>query len=252
MSRIFWTDEERNQIHQRMVEIYSEGRYRDRSIILLKAQQVLPINRRRKLYPSMLYKLSGWIESAKIDAYTQARDKKLTEVALETAAPAPTPAPVEPSLGELFEHLVNEVTRRITAEVRQALAEEQPGAVPVQTPAPPVVTTGYIQPVESADKPPKRERKTSVLIIGLNGQQITVTKQNNDDLEIICMTPEEALCRSPIRAEYTVLMTKFINHSVQGKYRHAPNLRFCNGGITDLSIVLKGIRLSNISLGDSK
>jgi hypothetical protein len=48
------------------------------------------------------------------------------------------------------------------------------------------------------------------------------------------------------------LMTKFINHSVQGKYRHAPNLRFCNGGITDLSIVLKGIRLSNISLGDSK
>ena len=256
MSRIFWTDEERNQIHHRMIEIYSEGRYRDRSTILLKAQQVLPIDRRRKLYPSMLYKLSGWIDTAKAEAYTQARNKKLTEVALETAAPAlapaPAPAPVELSLGELFERLVNEVTRRVTAEVRQALAEQRPPAVPVQTPAPLVVTTGYIQPVESVEKPPKRERKTSVLIIGLNGQQITVTKQNNDDLDIICMTPEESLSRSPIRAEYTVLMTKFINHSVQGKYRHAPNLRFCNGGVTDLSIVLKGIRLSNISLGDPK
>ena len=252
MSRIFWTDEERNQIHQRMIEIYSEGRYRDRSNVLLKAQQVLPIDRRRKLYPSMLYKLSGWIDTAKAEAYTQARNKKLTEVSLETAAPAPAPAPVELSLGELFERLVNEVTRRVTAEVRQALAEQRLPAVPVQTPAPPAVTTGYIQPVESVEKPLKRERKTSVLIIGLNGQQITVTKQNNDDLDIICMTPEDALSRSPIRADYTVLMTKFINHSVQGKYRHAPNLRYCNGGVTDLSIVLKGIRLSNISLGDPK
>ena len=36
-------------------------------------------------------------------------------------------------------------------------------------------------------------------------------------------------------------MTKFINHSVQGKYRKHPNLHYVNGGVSDLKTILHGI-----------
>jgi len=40
---------------------------------------------------------------------------------------------------------------------------------------------------------------------------------------------------------HTVLMTKFINHSVQDKYRKAPKLHFVNGGMGELGEVLDSI-----------
>jgi hypothetical protein len=42
-------------------------------------------------------------------------------------------------------------------------------------------------------------------------------------------------------APHTILMTKFINHSVQERYRKAQNLRLCNGGVSELSVILKSI-----------
>jgi hypothetical protein len=55
------------------------------------------------------------------------------------------------------------------------------------------------------------------------------------------MTGEEGLTRPQLLRAHTVLMTKFINHSVQGKYRKAPRLHFCNGGVTELRRVLEDI-----------
>ena len=58
------------------------------------------------------------------------------------------------------------------------------------------------------------------------------------------MTGEEAVSRHRFNADHTILMTKFINHSAQAKYRTAPNLHYCNGGVSDLTtlmhIIMKG------------
>lgn len=235
-TRITWSKSEREALYARMVDIAIENKWVDARNVLRHAQEVLPAERRRKVTDGMVFNYKAMVAQARTEAQTRLRDRKLTEVALQTPAP---PAPVELGLGELFEKLVAEVTRRVTAEVRAALAAEQSTASPAPTTP---VTSNARERLALFETPSQRQRKTSVLIIGLNGQQITSVKQNHSDFDIICVSPEDALSRNAIRADYTVLMTKFINHGVQCKYRQVPNLRYCNGGVSDLATVMHVIR----------
>lgn len=238
-TRITWSKSEREALYGRMVELFVGGRFTETRTLLRMAQEVLPAERRRKVTDGMVFNYKEMVAKARSEAYTRQRDRKLTEVALQAAPTPAAPAPVELSLGELFEKLVAEVTRRVTAEVRAALAAEQPAA----SPAPTTPAHGNARErLAIIDAPSERQRKTSALVIGLNGQQVTIAKQQNPDLDLICLTAEEALSRSPIRADYTVLMTKFINHGVQSKYRQVPNLKYCNGGVTDLGAMLRVVK----------
>jgi len=88
---------------------------------------------------------------------------------------------------------------------------------------------------------PQRAPRPGVLIIGLLGAQVTETIAAFPHLDITHMTGEEGLTRPALLRAHTVLMTKFINHSVQGKYRKAPNLHFCNGGVSELRRMLSEI-----------
>lgn len=238
-TRITWSKSEREALYARMVDIAIENKWVDARNVLRHAQEVLPAERRRKVTDGMVFNYKAMVAQSRIEAQTRLRDRKLTEVALANAAPVVPPAPVELGLGELFEKLVAEVTRRVTAEVRAALAAEQSTASPAPTTS---VTSNARERLALLETPSQRQRKTSVLIIGLNGQQITSVKQNHSDFDIICVSPEDALSRNAIRADYTVLMTKFINHGVQCKYRQVPNLRYCNGGVSDLATVMHVIR----------
>jgi hypothetical protein len=238
-TRITWSKSEREALYSRMVEIAVEGRYTDARNVLRFAQEALPADRRRKVTDGMVFNYKAMLAQAKSEAHTRLRDRKLTEVALQQPA---APAPVELGLGELFEKLVAEVTRRVTAEVRAALDAEKPSVI---------VEHGYAnsRPAGNArerlamiDTPSQRVRKPVVLIIGLNGQQITSVKHTYKDLDVICVSPEDALSRNPIRADFTILMTKFINHSAQNKYRQVPNLKYCNGGVSELATVMYAIR----------
>ncbi len=235
--RITWSQSEREALYNRMVDIIAEGKWVDNRNILRYAQEVLPTDRRRKVTDGMVFNYKSKIALAKSEAQTRARDRKLTEVALQKPAPAPAPAPAELSLGELFERLVTEVTRRVTVEVRKALAEQQPKPAPS-----PAGASNARERLALFEAPSQRLRKTSVLIIGLNGQQVTSIKQSYPDLDLICLTAEDAQSRNPIRADFTVLMTKFINHGTQNKYRQVYNLRYCNGGVSELSTLLYVIR----------
>ena len=244
--RIVWSKAERDALFNSTIEVIAQGKWLDNRNILRHAQEIFPPDRRRKVTDGMIFNYKNMLTLARNEAHIRVRDRKLTEVALQTAAPVtpPAPAPVELSLGELFERLVSEVTRRVTADVRQVLAEQQSSAVPAPAPVAPGVNNSR-ERLAIIDAPSQRKRKPIVLIIGLNGQQITITKRNHPDIDVICLTPEDALSRSPIRADHTVLMTKFINHGVQSKYRQVPNLRYCNGGVSDLASILQMIRMAS-------
>jgi hypothetical protein len=86
-----------------------------------------------------------------------------------------------------------------------------------------------------------RIRKRSVLIIGLNGCQMETIRQYRPDLDYTFINSDDAISRYTVHKDHTILMTKFINHSVQNKYRKHPNLHYCNGGVGDLKTLLQGI-----------
>lgn len=240
-TRIRWTDEERNLVYNRLVEVYAEGRYTAQASVLQRAQDVLPIGRRRKIYPNMLYQLKDWMHEARMDAHTSARNRKLTEVALQTQASAISiaPPPVELGISELLEKLVDQLTKRVVTDVVSALSEQ---LSVLQKPYQPKVEVVESNPVVVARPESVKPRRTRVMIIGLKGQQVTVVEQKYPDIDFTFMTATEAQSRAPGEADWTIVMTKFINHSVYSKYRDVPNLRHCNGGVSDLSTIIHTIR----------
>lgn len=237
VKRIHWTDEERKAVYNRMVEVYAEGKYTSAQNVMRKAQDVLPLGRRRKTYPNMLYKLKDWMLEARMEAHTSARNRKLTEVALETQAAkvAPPPQPTDPTFSELLEKLVDQLAKRVAAEVLKDLSKYlSTQSTPYQNNS----LLSEVNPIAIATPQPPKIRRKTVMVIGLKGQQVTTVEQSNPDLDITFMTAQEAIGRKTITSDNTVLMTKFINHSVQNKYRQAHNLMYCNGGVSDLSKLL--------------
>lgn len=240
-TRIRWTDQERNLVYNRLVEVYAEGRYTAQANVLQRAQDVLPIGRRRKIYPTMLSQLKDWMHEARMESYTRARDRKLTEVALQTQAStiSTAPPPAELGVSELIEKLVDQLTKRVVTEVVSALSEQ---LSVLQKPYQPKVEAVESNPVIVARPENNKPRRTRVMIIGLKGQQVTVVEQKYPDIDFTFMTATEAQSRAPGEADWTIVMTKFINHSVYSKYRDVPNLRHCNGGVSDLSTIIHTIR----------
>jgi hypothetical protein len=98
------------------------------------------------------------------------------------------------------------------------------------------------------DPTPKHEpgaARPGVLIIGLLAAQAAHMIEEFPDLDITHMTGEEAHNRHALRRAHTILMTKFISHAVQDKYRRVENLRLCPGGLTELSNLLTLIKACN-------
>jgi hypothetical protein len=66
-------------------------------------------------------------------------------------------------------------------------------------------------------------------------------KTYKPDLDYTFATAEQAVSHYTFNKDHTILMTKFINHSVQAKYRKHPNLHYCNGGVSELKHMLQVI-----------
>jgi hypothetical protein len=240
-TRIHWTDEERNVVFNRMVEVYAEGRSSSRENILIKAQYDLPIGRRRKVYPAMVANLKSWMESARAESYSRVRDRKLTEVALADKVEAPAPQPVELGVSELLEKLFDQLAKRVATEVMSGISEQLSALQKTHQDPRPVIVNQTAPGGWPQTTKPRRKRVT---IIGLRGQQMSVIKQKYQDIDFTFLDVDDAVGRVPCEAECTIMMTKFINHSVYAKYRNAPNMRHCNGGISDLGSIIQDIRNS--------
>lgn len=229
--KIFWTKSERAQINQGLVEAFTGNLNLTRREALTRAQVALPYERRRRVTDQTAFHERKVIDAAQNEA------RRIVHTKPE---PVKAPEPVEMSLGELFEKLVDEITRRVTIEVRNALA--QPSVI---------VERGYVEDRPTGNTAqrerllnvkPLNPRKPTVLIIGLNGCQMSAVTGKYPDIKFTFMTAEEAVSRNRCNADHTILMTKFINHSVQNKYRQVPNLHYCNGGVSDLSTMMHVIQ----------
>lgn len=218
-TKIFWTKEEQDAVFNEMVELFRSNPLMRHEQALREGQMVLPNERRRKIKYAVSYRYKGVIDLARVEA------KKQAAVPPPVIEPAPAPTdPLRAFLDQILDILADKIVERIGIR-----PTESGPAVSVRVkhdPQPPVAA---------------RVERTGVLVIGLLNQQAQTIIQSFPNLEFSCLTPEEALKRDMLRRSYTILMTKFINHAVQSKYRKVPNLLLCNGGVSELSAMLKSI-----------
>jgi hypothetical protein len=89
---------------------------------------------------------------------------------------------------------------------------------------------------------PTGHARPGVLVIGLlPAQAHYVSNLLADKLDLSFFTAEDAVTFPKLTRAHTVLMTKFISHAVQDKYRKAPKLHFCNGSVAVLVSQLEKI-----------
>ena len=224
MKKVFWSPEEQNAVYAAMVELLVANPLMHKTDLFRAAQSVLPEHRRRKVHYPVVYKYKDLIDRAKKEA--KSRPKTPTQEPTPAAAPTqPPPDLLRAILDQFLDVLADKVAERLR-----------------QHTTPPVAT----QPVVHHKHDPSpisapRQSKLGVLVIGLLNQQAQTIIQSFPNMEFTCLTPEQALSRETLRRSHTVLMTKFINHSVQNKYRKVENLHLCNGGVSDLTMILKSI-----------
>lgn len=228
MTKIFWTPDEQEALYAEMVRQFVANPLLRKEQVLEISQLVLPKDRRRKMHNSAVYRWREMIDKARAAARAEPKLEPTPAPAVEPAQPKPQPDLLRAILDPLIEALADRIVERM--ELRAA---DFGGGV----------QHAYALRIKHDPAPPPNERvaRTGVLVVGLLNQQAQTIINLFPHLEITCLTTEEALKREPLRRSHTLLMTKFINHSVQDKYRKAPNLLLCNGGVSELSAMLKNI-----------
>lgn len=223
--RIHWTKIERAQINQALTEAFIASPLLTRREALSRAQLVLPYERRRKITDQTAFHERTVIEAAQVAALKAVPPKPEPEPVV-----APVVEPVNPLL-KIFDDLLDALADRIAERLRpQMTMPEVKQHVNAQFEA-------HFKRYK-VEETPAKPRKPTVLIIGLNGVQMTSVNRSYPEVKFTFMTGEEAVSRNQFHADHTILMTKFINHSAQNKYRQAPNLHYCNGGVSDLTALL--------------
>lgn len=223
-NRIFWSLAEKEAIRAELINVFKEKPLLHKEEAIAAAQCVLPMARRRKVQPSMIYRVRDWIDIARREA--RRAPPKETPAAPPTIAPQPVAQPdlLRAILDQFLDALADKVAQRI--ELR--MADSAPELLRVKHNPVPVSATERLQ-------------RTGVLVIGLLNQQAQTIIASFPNLDITCLTTDEALKRELLRRSHTILMTKFIPHSVQDRYRKVQNLHLCNGGVSELSATLKTI-----------
>lgn len=224
MKRVVWNHEERAILFNEMVDLQIEHPDMVTKDVLARAQIRLPVNRRREVTYNMVFNYKYLVAKAGVLA-----DKKRSDIEQE---PVPPPGPVELSLSDMLEAVMQKFAVMVADEV----VRRNPQGFHIQYPRAVAVEPEVVNEVPDKPKTP------GVLIIGLNGQQVTIVKSRFPHRDLMFVTAEDAKSYAPIRRDNTILMTKFISHAVQSRYRQAPNLQYCNGGVTDLTAMISRIR----------
>jgi hypothetical protein len=242
--RIVWTKEEKRALRDCMIDIcYVTPMMSNKGLLQNAQEEVIPYERRSKITDQRVFNYKNLINEARAKAEEhRAKTSK--------PKPAPTPPPViapEPvrkldTLGEVFELFIDALADRIMDKMIAAKQQvEKPE--PKEPTEQPILERGWLDAhLEKLTirKPPVKKRPT-VLVVGLNGCQMETIKTYKPDLDYTFVTAEQALSHYTFNKDHTILMTKFINHSVQAKYRKHPNLHYCNGGVSELKHMLQVI-----------
>jgi hypothetical protein len=241
--RIVWTKEEKRALRDCMIDIcYVTPMMSNKGLLQNAQEEVIPYERRAKITDQKVFTYKNMINEARAKA-EEHRVKTSKPKPVAAPLPEPTPEPVRKldTLGEVFELFIDALADRIMDKLaaRQPVEEPAPKVEQMQ----PILERGWLDAhLEKLTirKPPVKKRPT-VLVVGLNGCQMETIKNYKPDLDYTFVTAEQALSHYTFNKDHTILMTKFINHSVQAKYRKHPNLHYCNGGVSELKHMLQVI-----------
>jgi len=237
MTRIVWSVIEKGAVFARMEEVFRLRPDISRKDALREAQSVLKSHRWIVVTDQRVFNHKDRIEAAREKAMEKLRKKPPEAIGIPAPILAPTPAP-EPKetpkgrLVDILELLLDVVAESVAARVQLKMVDTPPPEpLPKHDPQPIPHPTGYAKP--------------GVLVIGLiPAQAHYVSNLLADKLDLYFFTAEDAVHRPKILRAHTVLMTKFISHAVQDKYRKAPKLHYCNGSVAVLVGMLEKIYLA--------
>ena len=242
--RIVWTKEEKRALRDCMIDIcYVTPMMSNKGLLRNAQEEVIPYERRAKITDQKVFTYKAMINEARAKA-EEHRSKVNKPKPVVAPLPEPTPEPVRKldTLGEVFELFIDALADRIMDKMIAAKQQVEKPEPKEQTEQP-ILERGWLDAhLEKLTirKPPVKKRPT-VLIIGLNGCQMETIKNYKPDLDYTFATAEQAVSHYTFNKDHTILMTKFINHSVQAKYRKHPNLHYCNGGVSELKHMLQVI-----------
>lgn len=227
MARIRWTTEERAALYKRAEHVY-DGRMR-RLDLMLKSCAHFPADRQRTEFGGKELK----------DLWEQAHQNRVAKT-IPWQAPITTPPPApEPredpkaSLGDLFEQLVDALTERVLERIER----RPPASVDAPAPVPGFDASEARRNARERAQQTlvHSDRRPGVLIVGLLADQMqSISLEYIGRLSLSFRDTDAAKREAVIHRDHTVLMTKFISHSVHEKYKGVRQLHLCNGGLTDL------------------
>lgn len=227
MKKVFWTKEEREAVVANMARALVQNPLLRREQLFAQGQEGLPQERRRNYYSSLALTLQPMFEAAR--AAAAAQKEKAAE---PPAALAPAP------LSAVFEQLLDAIADRVVQRLQEKQDQFVVGALQEKAEFHSRIFRPKHNPQPAcADRPVR----PGVLIIGLLNSQAQCIINQFPSLDITCLTSEEGYSKPRLPRAHTVLMTKFIKHSVQDKYRKSPNLTLCHGGMSDLASILSKI-----------
>lgn len=243
--RIVWTKFEKQLVSDSLVHAFTDHPNAGNKQAFAMAQQALPYERRGKVTDQRVFTYKAMINAARNEAEKIRADKAKVVAAKPPEPPAPEPRKLD-TLGQVFELFVDALADRIIDKMIKAKEEHESQKQPAAS----LDNLFGGDPLEQLDKvfdslyPEFKKapfRRPTALVIGLNGHQMESIRQARPEVDFKFLSAEDAISHSVSTRDHTFLMTRFINHSVQNKYRKHPNLHFVNGGVTELKTLLHGI-----------
>jgi hypothetical protein len=206
-----------------------------------KGQQSLPSHRKVVINDQRVFNYKQMIQSAR-EAAAKIRQSR-------TEAPEPV-QPVmepelrkEPSLADQLNGILNLIADKVADRVMERVQQQLRVEIVTDSPKPEAVPErGWLDDLMALSiRKEVKKRKTTCLVVGLNGAQIECIQQHKPDVDFTFVTGEQALSHHTFNKDHTILMTKFINHGVHSKYRKHPNMHYCNGGVSELKTLMNGV-----------
>jgi hypothetical protein len=249
MARIVWSVIEKGAVFTNMVEVFKQYPMLNRKEAMRRAQSVLKSHRWIVVTDQRVFNYKDRIEIARQKALQESRKKPPEAIGIPAPILAPTSAPERKEtpkgrLADILELLLDvvaeSVAAKVSANMRPPMAREE-----LRQHVDDQFDAEYAKRPKHDPQPiphPTGKALPGVLVIGLlPAQTYPIISMYGTRLDLTFMTAEDAVHRPKLVRAHTVLMTKFISHAVQDKYRKAPKLHFVNGGTGVLAEVLDSI-----------
>jgi hypothetical protein len=246
MTRIVWTNFEKQLVSDSMVHFLADQPAMTNKQVFASGQLALPYERRGKVTDQRVFSHKARINEAREIAEKLRADRKKVVAAKPPEPPAEPPARKLDTLGEVFELFIDALADRILDKMIAARQQAEQLEKPLTGNVSDVASNRFDElfgnPMAALNKLTIRPKKRpTALVVGLNGAQIECVKRSRPEVDFTFVTAEQALSHNTFHKDHTLLMTKFINHSVQSKYRKHPNMHYCNGGVSELKTLLHGL-----------